>query len=298
MKQKTSLILFGFLLLNLFGCVNESKKKEADILAQKNDSINRQRIEYLLPSPQELMSFVKDEGLTYKENSIYPLVDIEKINLFRNQSLYFGMYFCDYYYLSVYEKNTQSLKYLTTLREFSVKLGIEHLFKETYFKRMEANSSNLDSLKQISVELSSAVFNSLDKSDNNMVFSIIGIGSIVEALYITSNSITDVKSQPKLVSSVYDIGEFYENFFGSFLVFCKDESSLKPLLNDLTTIREILKQGKEERANGSTTTKKTNANGVKIKISDNNKGTTSEENFNLLKNKVTIIRNKIVNQQY
>lgn len=298
MKQKTSLLLVGFLLLNLLGCVNESKKKEADVLAQKNDSINRQRIEYLLPSPQELMSFVKDEGLAYKENSIYPLVDIEKINLFRNQSLYFGMYFCDYYYLSIYEKNTQALKYLAILREFSVKLGIEHLFKESYFKRMEANNSNLDSLKQISVELSSAVFNSLDQTDNNMLFSIIGIGSIVEALYLTSNSIEDVQSQPKLVSSVYDIGEFYENFFGSFLVFCKDESSLKPLLNDLTTIREILKQGKEERASASTTTKKMSSNGVKVKISDNSKGVTSEANFNLLKNKVIIIRNKIVNQQY
>ncbi len=298
MKQKTSLLLIIFLLINLFGCVNESKKKEADILAQKNDSINRQRIEYLLPSPQELMTFVKDEGLAYKENSIYPLVDIEKINLFRNQSLYFGMYFCDYYYLSVYEKNTQSLKYLTTLREFSVKLGIEHLFKETYFKRMEANSSNLDSLKQISVELSSAVFNSLDQTDNNMVFSIIGIGSIVEALYITSSSITDVRSQPKLVSSVYDIGEFYENFFGSFLVFCKDESSLKPLLDDLTIVREILKQGKLERANAPIAIKKRDSNGVKVRISGESKGTTSEANFNLLKNKVTIIRNKIVNQQY
>jgi len=298
MRQKTSLLLIFFLAFSLYGCVNESKKKEADILAQKADSINKERIEYLLPSPQELMSFVKDEGLAYKENLVYPLEDIEKINLFRNQALYFGVYFCDFYYLSVFEKNTQSLKYLATLRQLSVKLGIEHLFKESFFKRMEDNYSNLDSLKAISVELSSSVFNSLDQTDNNMLFSIIGIGSIVESLYLTSSSITDVKSQTHLVSSVYDIGEFYENFFSSFLVFCNDEPSLKPLLNDLTSIREILQQGKVGKDNTPTATKKIDSKGVKVKISDGSKVSANEANFNLLKNKVNSIRTKIVNQQY
>ena len=176
MKQRTKLLIISVLILSFTGCVNESQKKEKDSLAQKEDSLNRQQMEYLLPSPQELMSFVKDEGLGYKENMIYPLVDIENLNLFRNQALYFGIYFCDFYYLSVFEQNTQSLKYLTTLRQLSVKLGISHLFKDSFFKRMEANYANLDSLKEISIELSYEVFNSLDQTDNNMLFSIIGIG--------------------------------------------------------------------------------------------------------------------------
>lgn len=298
MKRKTSFLLIVFLAFILLGCVNESKKKEAAVLAQKEDSINKQSVEYLLPSPQELMSYVKDEGLAYKENLVYPLNDIENINLFRNQVLSFGVYFCDFYYLSVFEKNTQSLKYLATLRQLSVKLGIEHLFKESFFKRMEDNYSNIDSLKEISVQLSYQVFNSLDQTDNNMLFSIIGIGSIVESLYLTSSSITDVKNQTQLVSSVYDIGEFYENFFSSFLVFCQDEPSLKPLLADLTSIREILQQGKAIAENTTKATKKIDSKGVKVKISDGGKTATNEENFNLLKNKVSSIRTKMVNQQY
>jgi hypothetical protein len=284
--------------LCLLGCVNESKKKETEQLARKEDSINRQKIEYLLPSPQELMSFVKDEGLAYKENVVYPLVDIENINLFRNQALYFGIYFCDFYNLSVFDQNTQSLKYLATLRKLSLKLGIGQLFKESYFKRMEDNYSNIDSLKEVSIELSYEVFNSLDQSDNNMLFSIMGIGSIVEALYITSYSITDFKTQPRLVSSVYDIGEFYENFFSNYLVFCKEEASLKPLLDDLTEVRDILQKAKLEKANTPVATKKIDSNGVKIKISDGGKESSNEANFNLLKEKVKSIRAKMVNQQY
>jgi len=244
------------------------------------------------------MSFAKDQGYTYKEFLVNPLENIEEINLFRNQALYFGMYFCDFYYLSVFDKNTQSLKYLTTLRQLSLKLSIEHFFKESFFKRMEDNYSNLDSLKEISIELSSDVFNSLDQTDNNMLFSIIGIGSIVEALYLTANSITDAQKQPRLVSSVYDIGEFYENFFSSFLVFCNDEKSLKPLLMDLTEVRDILHKGKVERNNTSSATKKMTSSGMKIKISDDSKKSSSDENFSLLKAKVINIRTKIVNQQY
>ncbi len=298
MKRKINSIILLFLASCLLGCVNESKKKEEILLAQKKDSVYRERVEFLLPSPQELMSFAKDQGYAYKEFLVNPLDNIEKINLFRNQALYFGMYFCDFYYLSVFEKNTQSLNYLGTIRQLSGKLGIEHFFKESFFKRMENNYANIDSLKEISIELSSTVFNSLDQTDNNMLFSIIGIGSIVEALYLTSNSINDAANQPRLVSSVYDIGEFYENFFGSFLVFCNDEESLKPLLTDLTEVRDILRKGKEERTSKTSSSKKMTSGGMKIKISEDSKGTTSMENFNLLKSKVISIRTKIVNQQY
>lgn len=298
MKQKFSYLLILFLVSCLLGCVNESKKKEDARLAQQKDSVYRERIEYLLPSPQELMTFAKDQGYAYRDYLVNPLDNIENINLFRNQALYFGMYFCDFYYLSVFEKNTQSLKYLSTLRQLSLKLGIENYFKDSFFKRMENNYSNLDSLKEISIELSSDVFNSLDQNDNNLLFSIIGIGSIVEALYLTSNSITDAQKQPRLVSSVYDIGEFYENFFGSFLVFCNDEAAFKPLLNDLTEIRNILAKGKQERIVKPSATKKVTSDGVNVKISDDSKNAASVENFNLLKAKVIAIRTKIVNQQY
>ena len=297
MKQKLSLILISILVITISGCKTDSKKKEASQEVQKTDSINRQRIDYLLPSPQELMSFVKDEGLTYKENLVFNLEDIEKINLFRNQALYFGVYFCDFYYLSVFEKNTQSLKYLATLRQLSVKLGIDNLFKESFFKRMEANSSNLDSLKEISIELSFDVFNSLEQTDNQMLFSIIGIGSIVESLYLTSTSITDFNKQASIVSSVYDIGEFYENFFSSFLIFCSDNPSLKPLLDDLTTIRELLHKNKDLQEKGIAS-KQVNSSGIKVTLNEKKKGAINEADFNELKDKVSSIRSKIVNQQY
>ncbi len=297
MKQKLSLILISILIIAISGCKNDTKKKEASIETQKSDSVNRQRIDYLLPSPQELMSFVKDEGLVYKENLVYNLEDIEKINLFRNQALYFGVYFCDFYYLSVFEKNTQSLKYLATLRQLSVKLGIDNLFKETFFKRMEANYANLDSLKEISIELSFDVFNSLEQTDNQMLFSIIGIGSIVESLYLTSTSITDFNKQASIVSSVYDIGEFYENFFSSFLVFCSDNPSLKPLLDDLTIIRELLHKNKDLQEKGIAL-KKVNSSGVNISLNEKKKGSIKEADFNELRDKVLSVRSKIVNQQY
>jgi len=297
MKHKLSLILISLLFLAVSGCKSDSKKKEVSLETQKMDSINRQRIDYLLPSPQELMSFVKDEGLTYKENLVYNLEDVEKINLYRNQALYFGVYFCDFYYLSAFDKNTQSLKYLATLKQLSVKLGIDNLFKESYFKRMEDNYANLDSLKEISIELSFDVFNSLGQTDNQMIFSIIGIGSIVESLYLTSSSITDFNKQTSIVKSVYDIGEFYENFFSSFLIFCSDNSSLKPLLEDLTSIRELLQKNRDLQGS-SVATKKVNANGVKITINDQKAGSIKEVDFSLLKEVVSSVRLKIVNQQY
>lgn len=297
MKQKLSIILIAILVLTISGCKNDSKKKEEGIAVQKTDSVTRQRIDYLLPSPQELMSFVKDEGLTYKENLIFNLEDIEKVNLFRNQALYFGVYFCDFYYLSVFEKNTESLKYLATLRQLSVKLGIDNLFKESFFKRMEDNYSNLDSLKEISIELSFDVFNSLEQTDNQTLFSIIGIGSIIESLYLTSNTITDFNKQSSIVSSVYDIGEFYENFFSSFLIFCGNNSSLKPLLDDLTTIRELLHKNKDSNAKGIAS-KEVSAKGVKVTITETEKGGINEANFMALKDKVSSVRSKIANQQY
>lgn len=297
MKQKLSIILIAILVLTISGCKNDSKKKEEGIAVQKTDSVTRQRIDYLLPSPQELMSFVKDEGLTYKENLIFNLEDIEKVNLFRNQALYFGVYFCDFYYLSVFEKNTESLKYLATLRQLSVKLGIDNLFKESFFKRMEDNYSNLDSLKEISIELSFDVFNSLEQTDNQTLFSIIGIGSIIESLYLTSNTITDFNKQSSIVSSVYDIGEFYENFFSSFLIFCGNNSSLKPLLDDLTTIRELLHNNKDSNEKGIAS-KEVSAKGVKVTITETEKGGINEANFMALKDKVSSVRSKIANQQY
>ena len=297
MKQKLSIILIAILVLTISGCKNDSKKKEEGIAVQKTDSVTRQRIDYLLPSPQELMSFVKDEGLTYKENLIFNLEDIEKVNLFRNQALYFGVYFCDFYYLSVFEKNTESLKYLATLRQLSVKLGIDNLFKESFFERMEDNYSNLDSLKEISIELSFDVFNSLEQTDNQTLFSIIGIGSIIESLYLTSNTITDFNKQSSIVSSVYDIGEFYENFFSSFLIFCGNNSSLKPLLDDLTTIRELLHKNKDSNEKGIAS-KEVSAKGVKVTITETEKGGINEANFLALKDKVSSVRSKIANQQY
>ncbi len=229
------LILFG--MVGCQGSSSTSGSGATDTVAQVQDTATV-GMDYLLPTPEELISSLSDNNFDYKDVPLLDLKIVDKVTLTRYKALYFGIAYADFLYLSYFNKGYKALDYLKVLKTLATELGISNKMNDDYLGRMEKNLTNVDSLKNISIEMSVEVFKNIETLGGQELFSEVGVGTIVEALYLASVSIDDVNKQQELVKQVVDMGLFFDNYRENFAQYSpKDQASIK-LMHDLNVIKD------------------------------------------------------------
>ena len=185
------LFLMGILLFA--GSCKSGKNREAkeagleDFLSEEDifDDIDKaKKIFYSLPSPLETAMLLKSAGVSYNEQVLNSLDNVDKYSTTKSKALNLGIYTTDLSFACLFDQAQTSLKYMDAIKKLSTEMGIGDAVDEETLKRLEQNLNNRDVVMDIISETFLNSSSYLKENDQQDVAAIVLVGGWLEGLYI------------------------------------------------------------------------------------------------------------------
>jgi hypothetical protein len=295
MKKKFNYLLvvtLGFTFL-LISCVSPKGQKVEDESSAEIDSTSSSKVlEYLIPSPTEVLAMIRDMGLEFNMELINPLKSPNEFMLFKNQALNFGCYLTDFSYLLLFEKHPESIKYLYHIQEMSMLLGIENHFNDKFFNSILSNLNQPDTVKELVLDQSAQFFKKMESVGNKDLALLVTTGAMIEVIYLSSKILKESQITDNTISALSNLAILFDSFYMHYSTSNPADKSLMALGNDLQEIRDIFTSMSIKQT--STTIRKDG----KLLVSGKTQHEITDYNISKLKFMVDKVRSKIINQEY
>src|SRR6478735_2576032 len=176
------------------GCGGDSNTNE-DVLSKSMDSAtvkyNRISDEAIgqiiksIPSPLEISVLIKESGNEYDNGILNPEDNYSKYNSNFKKALNLGIYGADLGYINIYEKNTDALAYLSSIKSLADELNIGQFYDFNTIKRLASNNNNVDSLLYITTSNFEKINSFLYEQKRSDQCVLILVGGWMEAVHIS-----------------------------------------------------------------------------------------------------------------
>ena len=154
-----------------------------------------------ISSPVEIAALIKNLGSPFSKDILAPTEYTNNYNTNYAQAFALGVFSADLGYLNMYNKTGSVIDYLSTIKKLADAISVGQYFDFTTLKRLASNSSNVDSLKYISVHSFNQMDQSLRERKRGNLSALIIAGAWLEGIYITVQVAKD-KPDPKLIDKI------------------------------------------------------------------------------------------------
>lgn len=289
-------LVIAVLLFSVVGCNtqpadNKTAKNLGDVAITDSE---QEQVQYMLPTPSDILTVMITSGVDYKENLIAPSGIEKRVVHFKHQALIMGVYFADFAYLNIFNKRDLSIDYFASMQSLGSSMGISPLLYDSYFKRAERNMNNIDSLDIIFTDFAQTAFATIDESGSKETLSLIAAGSAIETMYIGFNGISNVYDDKEFITNIKDQRPLFDIYYANFIQYYKDDADYKDLVVDLT----LLSQFFTDNVKSTGTTKVTKSGDGHFTITDPDNPLLDIQKLDELKVLVKRIRTKMVELKY
>ncbi|TXH30041.1 MAG: hypothetical protein E6Q96_02395 [Cyclobacteriaceae bacterium] len=246
-----------------------------------------------IPSPLEISVLLKQSGKKYNVDYLNSADNIARYNNNFQKAMNLGIYGTDLGYTNIYEKNTDGIKYMTSIKGLADDLNIGQCFDLETISRLATNSKNLDSLLLITTQNFNSINHYFQSQNRSNLSVLLLTGGWLEAMHITCSVAAADPKNKELNEKIGEQKIILEKIL-KLLSFYKDsDSHMASLLTDLQVLEEVYK-----KVNITYTYKESSfvvVDGVMV-IKDNSTTTVdiTPELVAEIKNISSSIRNKIV----
>jgi hypothetical protein len=154
-----------------------------------------------ISSPVEIAALIKNMGVPFSKDYLAPTEFTANYNTNYAQAFALGVFSADLGYLNMYNKTGSVLDYLTTIKDLADAINVGQYFDFTTLKRLASNSSNVDSLKYISVHSFNQMDQSLRQRKRGNLSALIIAGAWLEGIFITVQ-VAKIQPDPKLSDKI------------------------------------------------------------------------------------------------
>jgi hypothetical protein len=148
-----------------------------------------------ISSPVEMANLIKSTGVEFSQKILNNPDKVTDYNTSFKRALNLGVYSADLGYINIFDKNTIVVNYLLAVKNMAEGIKVGQFFDFSALKRLAANSSNLDSLMEISVSSMNEMDSYLREQNRSNVSSLIITGAWIEGLYISGTVIEQTGNQ-------------------------------------------------------------------------------------------------------
>jgi hypothetical protein len=217
--------------------LTDSTKVDTTIV--NNDLMGNNEMSYQVPSPGEMLSFIKDVGGKNNKNTTFLNSPDNTKNYAdaKSKALNFGIYSCDLSYCSIFEIGTDALKYFKVVKQLGDDIGVSTTIQPTMVKRLEANVGNPDSLSLISDDIYFSSFETLQNGQQGGTLALVIAGGYVESLYIVCN-LTKYDPKSPAVERVADQKYTLDNII-EFMKKYESDAGVKEVSAQLTELKSV-----------------------------------------------------------
>jgi len=291
----TSVLSIFFLVTSCNSCSNKQTKEKKSDPALDFESLNVidsiDAVFYALPSPEEIISYIKDHHVTFDSKLLHNYKEAKLYDNNEKKALVLGVYFADLAYISAFSKSDFSPEYISTVDYLMKELSINPGFTKEQQNKIIDSSLEPDSLYKISRELYDKVVNYLQEYDEGKTLSLISTGTLIESLYVSTYLHNDFKTQKDAINRIVEQKLLFEDV-AMMIDTYKESPVIKDLISDLKVLQKsfdnldmkTLVTDVEEKEDGS------------IHIKGKNSITVSEENYFIFVDNVADLRTKIIQQ--
>jgi len=282
-------VFLTLLSLMLFACA-EAPKKESDSEKENTEKIEKETESsemekakddqsFMLPSPIQIAAIFNRAGLSYQSGLTNPIENISKYNTKTAKYLNFGIYSADLAYVVLNEQQQLSIDYLNVVKQLSEEIGMPGIFGTgKLVESFEKNVGNRDTVLQILTTIKRRTDQYLAENRESSKEAIFFSAAWLEGMFLGANS-TDKKEQltPRLIEQMTildNIIKAVEKQKDSSLNMEFMIEGLKDLQNTFEGFESVKALNKEN----------TDLNQVKL----------SQEEMELLNQKISKLRNKII----
>ena len=191
-----------------------------------------------ISSPVEMANQILKSGAAFDKSVLNDAEKMKDYNTSFKRSLTLGAYSADLGYINTFNKNSVVVSYLLAVKELADGLNVGQFLDFSTLSRLAKNSTNLDSLKQLSV----SSFNEMDKylreQKRSNVSTAIVAGAWVEGIFITCKVIEQTQD-PELINR---LGE-QKDIVGILLIilnnYSRGDANFQELVSKVDDVKKI-----------------------------------------------------------
>lgn len=191
-----------------------------------------------ISSPVEMANQILKSGAAFDKSVLNDAEKMKDYNTSFKRSLNLGAYSADLGYINTFNKNSVVVSYLLAVKELADGLNVGQFLDFSTLSRLAKNSTNLDSLKQLSV----SSFNEMDKylreQKRSNVSTAIVAGAWVEGIFITCKVIEQTQD-PELINR---LGE-QKDIVGILLIilnnYSRGDANFQELVSKVDDVKKI-----------------------------------------------------------
>lgn len=194
-----------------------------------------------ISSPVEMANQIKNSGAGFDQSILIPTDYVEKYNTSFKRALNLGMYSADLGYINTFNKSSVVVSYLVAVKDLADGINVGQFLDFPTLKRMATNSTNLDSLKQLSV----TSFNDMDRylrdQKRSNVSTAIVAGAWLEGIYVTCKVIEKTRDHDLIMR----LGEQKEIVNILLLIlnnYSQTDRNFQALVDKIQEIKKIYEQ--------------------------------------------------------
>jgi hypothetical protein len=158
---------------------------------------------FSIPSPVQTAMLIQKVGANYNPKMLNGNDKLANYSTIYQKALNLGLYGADLGYVTIYNKDDESINYLKTIRTLTDQLGITGAFDEEIVNRFTNNRGNQDSLLVIVSDAYKNADTYLKNNDKNDVVALILAGGWIESMYFAVTVAQETKNQ-EMIARIAD----------------------------------------------------------------------------------------------
>ena len=278
-------------LILISSCNSNSGKRgqdgfKFDESSKKSDIEITKSFIYLFPAPGDILDRFQEADIIFNQSFLHKAEHGDKYLNSRDKGLNLGVYVTDMAYSAMFSRSSMAVEYMDVIRKLSTDLSVSTSTFESLIERAKNNVSNGDSLVSISNEVFYNMIEFLENSGKESTIAVISCGAYIESMYIAMNSIEKYKEDDPIIQQITELKYPMENLLGHAET-VSDDPNVQSILKYIEELNKVFEDLDREAS------KVTKSEPGVISLSGGTVPELTEENFDLMKQKVTEIRDHI-----
>lgn len=242
-----ALVCVTFMQFSCGGCNGGGSDQDINFIPR--DDMNTSEVNYnsdamneviaSFPPPVEMSALLKDSGVPFSTRLLANPDQVKDYTSSFKKALGLGVLSADLGYLNVYNKTSQILDYLVSIRQLTEDLKLGQFFDFQSLKRLATSDDNIDSLQYMCTQSFQNMDEHLRNNQRSNLSALLVTGVWVEQLYL----ITQVaKEQPsdRFRETIGEQKVILNNLLPILNAFKASDKNFEELVQHLEELKEVL----------------------------------------------------------
>lgn len=216
-----------------------------------NEDIEKVRkIFYAIPSTIEMASMIKKSGASYNSEVLNDINNVTNYTTSRSKAINLGIYGADLSYTSIFNRNQESVFYLSCSKQLAEQLDISNALSDDLLERIEEKVEDRDSLVNIVTETYWSLDSYLKENDRDELSALMVAGGWLEGIYLGTQIYKSGEASEELKQRIVD-----QKFALEHLVMLLDShngsGAVNDVRSDLMAIMDIFERTQETNSSNN-----------------------------------------------